>query len=210
MISRLMSLAAIVAIAAVALPACSSNKCCCRPSSSAVSSAPAPIPAMTTTPVVNATQAPADDTVSMSAKYARPGFAVYEQDGRLWVFDMDSEHHDEFRRVGEPAKSVTKIGVGPNGMTVRGAESDVVDSYVAAVKYGRPGFAVFEEDGRVWVFKLGSEGLDQFLNSGEPAKSVTKIGVGPDGKSIRWAYHLNRYPNQPYRTQNIQSPQLQA
>ena len=54
-----------------------------------------------------------------------------------------------------------------------------------AKSYAKEGFAVFEEDGRLWVFREGSEGLKEYEKSGEPAKSVTSIGSGPDGKTIR-------------------------
>ena len=44
---------------------------------------------------------------------------------------------------------------------------------------------MFEEGGRLWVFRTGSKALDQFLSAGEPAKSVTRIGVGPEGQTVR-------------------------
>ena len=42
---------------------------------------------------------------------------------------------------------------------------------------------VFADDGRLWIFKSGSKSLQQFQAKGEPAKRVTLIGSGPDGKS---------------------------
>jgi hypothetical protein len=54
-----------------------------------------------------------------------------------------------------------------------------------AKSYAKAGFKVFEEDGRLWIFKEGSDGLEQFEEMGEPAKSVTLVGAGPDGKTIR-------------------------
>jgi len=56
---------------------------------------------------------------------------------------------------------------------------------MAAWKYGRPGFAVFMDDGRLWILREGSEDLATYLRVGEPAKSVTRIGVGPAGETIR-------------------------
>ena len=122
---------------------------------------------------------------AQAAAYARTGFAVYEDDGRLWVFKAGSKHLAEFLRVGEPAKSTTLIGQGPNRMTLRGAERHVLESYKAAWTYGGDGFAVFLEDGRLWVLKEGSKGLQQFLSVGEPAKSVTLIGQGPNRMTLR-------------------------
>lgn len=121
----------------------------------------------------------------MAFKFVRPGFAVYEEDGRLWIFEDGSQAHQMFLKVGEPAKSVTKVGEGPEGRTVRSDDTAVVASYMAAWKYGRPGFAVFLDDGRLWILREGSEDLATFLRVGEPAKSVTRIGVGPAGETIR-------------------------
>ena len=53
--------------------------------------------------------------------------------------------------------------------------------------YTLPGYAVYEVDGRLWVFRIGSDGLQQFLEHGEPAKNVTLIGEGPDGKTVKGA-----------------------
>ncbi len=56
---------------------------------------------------------------------------------------------------------------------------------VFAGPYDKPGFVTFEKDSRVWVFKTGSESLKQFQEHGEPAKQVTLIGKGPDGKTLK-------------------------
>lgn len=54
-----------------------------------------------------------------------------------------------------------------------------------SLHYGRPGFAAYESDsGRLWIFRDGSDDLREFLKQGEPAKRVTRIGAGPDGKSL--------------------------
>ena len=127
----------------------------------------------------------APPTADAYTNYDRPGFKTSLKDGRLWVFLEGSKGLSEFRTHGEPAKNVTMIGEGPNGMTLRGSETDTLKSYVAAYKYGRPGYAVFMGDGRVWVFRTGSDDLAEFLKSGEPAKSVTLIGEGPDGLTLR-------------------------
>ena len=120
-----------------------------------------------------------------SGFYSRHGFHVYEEDGRLWVFRKGDPAHDTFLKVGEPAKSVTKIGVGPSGKTVRSVDGETIDDYIVPDKYAVAGFEVYGEDGRIWVFRAGSDALKQYLSVGEPAKSVTKIGAGPDGKTIR-------------------------
>ncbi len=116
-----------------------------------------------------------------SATHAKPGFAVYERDGRLWVFHEDSEHEATFLAVGEPAKSVTMIGVGPGGKSIRAIDKDVVVAYLAA----KPGYHTEVKNGRVWVFREGSEDHDRYLAEGEPGKCYTAIGVGPLGATVR-------------------------
>ncbi len=69
------------------------------------------------------------DAANAAADYVKPGFKVFMEDGRLWVFEEGSEALAEFQRVGEPAKSVTLVGAGPNGLTLRGAEREVLDRY---------------------------------------------------------------------------------
>lgn len=56
---------------------------------------------------------------------------------------------------------------------------------VFAGPYDKPGFETFEVDGRVWVFKTGSESLKEFQEHGEPAKQITLIGKGPEGKTLK-------------------------
>jgi uncharacterized protein YneR len=112
---------------------------------------------------------------------SRPGFKVFVEDERLWVFEEGSEELKQFLAVGEPAKSVTWIGAGPRGVSLRGENAETLLAYVAS----RPGFRVFVEDERLWVFREGSEGLREYMTSGEPAKSVTLIGAGPRGRTIR-------------------------
>ena len=120
-----------------------------------------------------------------STAYGRPGFDVFERDGRLWVFASDSKDLESFLAHGEPAKSVTLVGAGPEGRTLIGPSREVLDSYRASIRYGAPGFAAFLDDGRLWVLREGSDDLKDFLSVGEPAKSVTLIGVGPDGQTVR-------------------------
>jgi hypothetical protein len=112
---------------------------------------------------------------------AKPGYREFVQDGRVWIFKADSKELAEFLKHGEPAKSVTWIGEGPRGTTLRSESAETLLAYLAA----KPGYAVFIEDGRVWVFREGSKELAEFEKFGEPAKSVTRIGEGPRGATIR-------------------------
>jgi hypothetical protein len=50
--------------------------------------------------------------------------------------------------------------------------------------YDKQGFAAYLQDGRLWVLRLGSEALVEYLTSGEPAKRVIRPGAGPGGLTI--------------------------
>jgi hypothetical protein len=64
--------------------------------------------------------------------YSKPGFHTEVKDGRLWVFHEGSKELAEFKKHGEPAKQVTRIGGGPNGMTIKSSDASVIDAYMAA------------------------------------------------------------------------------
>lgn len=62
----------------------------------------------------------------------KPGFYTEVRDGRLWVFREGSKELEEFKKHGEPARQVTRIGGGPNGMTIKSSDAEVIDAYLAA------------------------------------------------------------------------------
>jgi hypothetical protein len=64
--------------------------------------------------------------------YSKPGFVTEVKDGRLWVFREGSQDLAEYRQHGELTKMVTRIGAGPNGMTIRAADAKDIDEYLAA------------------------------------------------------------------------------
>jgi len=159
---------------------------------------PAPTTATTAAAVKPAATLPA-------TPHDKPGFATKVVDGRLWVFKAGAKEIAEFVSHGELAKSVTQIGVGPEGMTIRAPDAATIDAYVAlqpapaapaaapakpaatlpATPHDKPGFATKVVDGRLWVFKAGAKEIAEFISHGELAKSVTQIGVGPEGMSVR-------------------------
>jgi hypothetical protein len=51
--------------------------------------------------------------------------------------------------------------------------------------HDRPGYLTRVVKERLWVFRKGSKDLAEFLKKGESAKSVTLVGRGPDGMSLR-------------------------
>ncbi|MFP3939362.1 MAG: hypothetical protein ACLF0P_03565 [Thermoanaerobaculia bacterium] len=116
-----------------------------------------------------------------SPKYAKPGFHAALEDGRLWVFREGSEDLARFLEHGEPAKQVVRPGAGPGGMTLKSVDGETLTEYLLT----RPGFWVRVEDGRLWVFREGSEELTRFLEHGEPAKQVVRPGAGPDRITLK-------------------------
>jgi sugar lactone lactonase YvrE len=116
-----------------------------------------------------------------SSPWDRPGFATIEEKGRIWVFAEGSKDLADFRKKGEPAKSITRPGAGPSGKTLRGPDADVLDGYQA----WKPGFVTAAKDGRLWVFLEDAKELAEFRRTGEPAKSVTRPGAGPGGRTLR-------------------------
>lgn len=67
-----------------------------------------------------------------SSGYDKTGFYTEVKDGRLWVFEEGSKALAEFKKSGEPAKQYTKIGAGPNGMTIKSDDAKTIDKYLAA------------------------------------------------------------------------------
>ncbi|MFI4874830.1 MAG: hypothetical protein ACIALR_05815, partial [Blastopirellula sp. JB062] len=127
---------------------------------------------------------PSGEVVKTSADKAafdKPGYATFEEDGRLWVFDLTNANLADFLKAGELAKQVIRPGVGPSGMTLKSDETETILGYVAA----KPGFVTALEDGRVWVLREGSDAAKEFFKSGEPAKQVIRPGVGPMGATLK-------------------------
>ena len=62
----------------------------------------------------------------------RPGFRVELEDGRLWVFREGSAELAQFVEQGEPAKQVVRPAAGPGGITLKSADAETLDAYLAA------------------------------------------------------------------------------
>ena len=45
-----------------------------------------------------------------TASFNKPGFYTEVRDGRLWVFREGSKELEEFKKQGEPAHQVTRVG----------------------------------------------------------------------------------------------------
>ncbi len=141
-----------------------------------------PLGACSSTGASTTPAAPAGETAAASATdVQRPGFEVLEVEGRLLVFRSEDPLLAKWKREGDLIQSVTRIGAGPGGRTVRAPDAGTIDSYVLS----RPGFTARVVDGRVWVFEAGSKAWNDFITHGEPTVSVTRIGVGPGGMTVR-------------------------
>jgi hypothetical protein len=120
-------------------------------------------------------------------------------DGRLWAFRAGSPELAEFEAGGELAKHVIRPAGGPLGLTVKSPDTETLDAYVrlavhessepaqapSPTSYDKPGFVTFIRDGRLWVFRTGSDEIKEFKEVGEPAKHVTRPGGGPRGITIK-------------------------
>ena len=73
-------------------------------------------------------------SVFAASKFDKPGFETFIVQGRLWVFQEGSKDLEEYKQLGEPAKIVTEIGVGPEGMTVRSADKEAIKAYLSMNK----------------------------------------------------------------------------
>jgi len=112
----------------------------------------------------------------------KPGFVTKIVDGRLWVVASNTELASQVAEGEFPEKHITKIGAGPNRMTIKSVDSETINSYLT----GKRGFeTVFDEDGRLWVFKTDSEDWKTFQAEGFPEKHVTRIGAGPNRETIK-------------------------
>jgi hypothetical protein len=123
----------------------------------------------------------ADKETIVDYAVARDGFVTFVREGRIWVFRPGSKDLAEFEKTGEPAKSVTRPGAGPMGMTIKSSDSATITEYLCAKR----GFVTLSRDERLWVFKSGSKELDEFQKQGELAKHVTRPCAGPKGITVK-------------------------
>lgn len=66
-----------------------------------------------------------------NSAFDKPGFVTKLEKGRLWVFEAGSKELEQFEKVGEPTIAVSKIGEGPEGITLRGPSLQVLEAYQA-------------------------------------------------------------------------------
>jgi hypothetical protein len=112
---------------------------------------------------------------------AKPGFFTKIDDGRLWVCKEGTEEAETIASGGELGKRVIRPAGGPLGMTINGPDNETIDEYLTAKK----GFATRLEEGRLWVFRAGSDELDEYDAGNESAKIAVRPGAGPGGMTIK-------------------------
>ncbi len=118
---------------------------------------------------------------AQQSSYARDGFETRMEDGRLWIFQTASKDLAKFDEHGELAKHVIRPGAGPGRITVKAPDTETLDAYLLS----RPGFVTRIEDGRLWVFKSGSDEFKKFTEHGELAKHIIRPGAGPNGMTVK-------------------------
>lgn len=64
--------------------------------------------------------------------YSKPGFYTHVHDGRLWVLKEGDKDISVVAKNQEPKVVVTRIGEGPNGMTVKSNDAQTLDAYLKA------------------------------------------------------------------------------
>jgi hypothetical protein len=70
--------------------------------------------------------------VLAGSAYDKAGFVTKVEDGRLWVFKEGSKELEQFEKTGEPSINVSRIGEGPEGMTLKAPSAEVLEAYLTA------------------------------------------------------------------------------
>ncbi len=113
--------------------------------------------------------------------YDRPGFATRLHKGSLWVFAADSAELASFDAGSVPARHVVRPLAGPDQLTVRSPDGDLITLYLT----WKPGFATRLRNERLWIFPEGAPALAAFEESGRvPAHHVVRPLAGPLGLTI--------------------------
>lgn len=123
------------------------------------------------------------------------------KDGRIYVLS-DFKEYRSWLETGEIPLVVTRIGVGPNGETVKmglvkkeAKAMEKIVGYKGAAQKMFEGELVGLEKGfygevhrhnRIWVFENGKD-LHEFQKSGEVPCGITQIGAGPQGQTVIFA-----------------------
>ena len=122
-----------------------------------------------------------DNATLLEYVAAKPGFVVLPEGERIWVFRPDSPELEQLQQQGELARHVIRPGAGPLGATLKGPDTKTINDYLTSA----PGFVTRFDNGRLWVFREGSDELKQFEADGELAKHVIRVAAGPAGLTVK-------------------------
>jgi len=129
-----------------------------------------------------------------------PALEMYEvfEDGRVYVF-YDRALYKEFMTVKETPYRLTKIGAGPNGMTVvfgltkkdkkLKRKIPAIELYEGKTTNNGQFYAEMRRHGRIYVFDKWSD-MKPVRETGHPNYFYTEIGSGPKGETV--IYVLNK------------------
>jgi hypothetical protein len=124
-----------------------------------------------------------DAETAMAYLVQKPGFeSITDPDGRIWIFAAGSKDLEAFRRDGELAKHVTRIGAGPRGVSLKAPDAETIDAYLIAQSGVETSL---DADRRLWVFRGGSPEAEAARTGGLPEKHITLVGRGPMGLTVK-------------------------
>jgi hypothetical protein len=145
-------------------------------------------------------KAPHKDTI-LAYLMTVEGFESFEEyPDAVWAFRQGSKELEAYMKQGPPGRFSSRADAGPLGKTVKAPDDATLAAYLSKGGFGarrvraaagshgpywKPGFVAIEQDGRLWIFKQGSEELAQFRKIGEPAKHVIRPGIGPRGMTVK-------------------------
>lgn len=114
-------------------------------------------------------------------RHDREGFVTFDVDGRLWVFRDFSAELAQHRAGIEIEKFVTKVGAGPDKMTVRAPDIMTIVSYLSQ----RDGFDTAVTEDSLWVFRRDSPEVGTFAGTLTLPKHAARPGAGPFGMTLK-------------------------
>lgn len=104
----------------------------------------------------------------------------------LWVFPSGSRGAARYRAGLSPGSHIMMVGVGPGGENICAPDRATAIAFLGR----RPGFVTMteeigEETLLLWIFREGSAEAAAARAGMRPLRSVSRIGVGPAGISLR-------------------------
>jgi hypothetical protein len=124
------------------------------------------------------------EAAQATQSYDKPGYVAFEQDGRLWVFPEGSEAATRYSGHEKPEKHVTRVSACIDRATIKSVEAQTLNDFIATNDHS--GFVMDEdEEGRLWVFKKGSEAAGKYVSQPKPEKHVTQIGACLERKTVK-------------------------